>query len=155
ANGVGQLGTTGVYVDFTNFDSLGTTDDFIAGDNFTFDVTAAQVYAPDETGVIGDVGITLKSASASASSITHIDRAIKLIESAVTSIGSMTRRLDIKLTNLQTQEMNNDSARSVIEDADVAKAQLEVAKYQILQQTSLASVVAANLQSQNILGLFR
>jgi flagellin len=154
SDGIGQLGTSGVYVDFTDYDALTSTNDFKAGDNFTFDVTSAEVFAPDETGVIGDEGITLKSANASAASITHIDRAIEIIESAITKIGSTTRRLDIKLMNLETQEMNNDSARSVIEDADVAKEQLEVAKYQILQQTSLSSVVSANTQNQLVLGLF-
>lgn len=153
--GIGQLGTTGVYVDFQDFDALSTTDDFKAGDTFTLDVTKAQVLAPDETGIIGTDGVTLKSANASATSITHIDRAIELIEAAITKIGSMQRRLDIKLTSLDTQITNNDAARSVIEDADVAKEQLEVAKYQILQQTSLASVVAANIQPQSILGMFR
>jgi len=155
SDGIGQLGSTGVYVDFTDYDALGTTDDFKAGDNFSFDVSAAQVFAPDETGVIGDEGITLSSANASAASINHIDRAIELIESALTKIGSITRRLDIKLMNLNTQEMNNDSARSVIEDADVANEQLQVAKYQILQQTSLSSVVAANTQQQYVLALFQ
>jgi len=155
SDGIGQLGSSGVYVDFTDYDALSTTDDFKAGDTFTFDVTAAQVFAPDESGVIGSDGVTLKSANAAATSIKHIDAAIEKIEAAITKIGSLQRRLDIKLTSLNTQEQNNDAARSVIEDADVAREQLEVAKFQILQQTSLASVVAANLQPQSILGLFR
>lgn len=153
--GIGQLGTSGVYVDFQDYDANSTTNDFKSGDTFTFDVTKAEVLAPDETGVIGTDGVTLKSANAASTSITHIDKAIEIIESAITKIGSMQRRLDIKLTSLDTQATNNDSARSVIEDADVAREQLEVAKYQILQQTSLASVVAANTQPQSILGLFR
>jgi len=155
SNGIGQLGTDGVYVDFTDYDALSTTDDFKAGDTFTFDATIAEVFAPNESGVIGTDGVTLKSANAAATSITHIDAAIEKIEAAITKIGSLSRRLDIKLMSLDTQVRNNDAARSVIEDADVAKEQLEVAKYQILQQTSLASVVAANLQPQSILGLFR
>jgi flagellin len=155
ADGVGQLGTSGVFVDFTDSDALGTTDDFKAGDNFTLDVSAAEVSSTDESGVIGDEGLTLKSANAAAASINHIDRAIDLIEASITKIGSITSRLDIKLTNLDTQITNNDSARSAIEDADVAKAQLEVAKYQILQQTSLSSVVAANTQQQYVLALFQ
>jgi flagellin len=154
SDGIGQLGTDGVYVDFTDYDALSTTDDFKQGDTFTLDVTSSEVFAPDETGVIGTDGVTLKSANAAATSITHIDSAIEEIEAAITKIGSLQRRLDIKLTSLTTQETNNDSARSVIEDADVAKEQLEVAKYQILQQTSLQSVVAANTQPQSILGLF-
>jgi flagellin len=154
SDGIGQLGTSGVYVDFQDYDALATTDDFKQGDTFSLDVTAAEVFAADETGVIGTDGVTLKSANASATSISHIDKAIELIESAITKIGSFQRRLDIKFLSLQTQERNNDSARSVIEDADVAQEQLEVAKFQILQQTSLASVVAANTQPQSILGLF-
>jgi flagellin len=154
SDGIGQLGTSGVYVDFQDYDALATTDDFKQGDTFSLDVTAAEVFAADETGVIGTDGVTLKSANASATSISHIDKAIELIEGAITKIGSFQRRLDIKFLSLQTQERNNDSARSVIEDADVAQEQLEVAKFQILQQTSLASVVAANTQPQSILGLF-
>jgi flagellin len=154
SDGIGQLGTSGVYVDFTDYDALSTTDDFKQGDTFTLDVTSAEVFAPDETGVIGTDGVTLRSANAAATSIRHIDSAIELIESAITKIGSLQRRLDIKLMSLDTQQRNNDSARSVIEDADVAREQLEVAKFQILQQTSLQSVVAANTQPQSILGLF-
>jgi flagellin len=153
--GIGQIGTTGVYVDFSDYDAVNSTDDFKTGDTFTFDVAASKVFAPDETGVIGSEGVTLKSANAAATSITHIDNAIEKIEASITKIGSVQRRLDIKLLSLQTQIRNNDSARSVIEDADVAQEQLNVAKFQILQQTSLASVVAANTQPQSILGLFR
>jgi flagellin len=155
SDGIGQLGTTGVYVNFNDFDALSTTDDFKQGDTFTFDVTAAEVFAPDESGVIGEEGITLRTSNASATSIVHLDNAIDEIEAAITKIGSMTRRLDIKFMSLDTQETNNDSARSGIEDADVAREQLNVAKYQILQQTSLSSVVSANLQPQAVLGLFQ
>jgi len=155
ASGIGQLGTTGVYVDFNNYDSDDTTDDFKQGDTFTLNAKSSKVLAPDETGVIGEDGVTLRSANASATSITHIDNAISLIEAAITKIGSTTNRLGIKLTSLDTQKTNNDSARSVIEDADVAAEQLKVAKFQILQQTSLSSVVAANTQPQSILALFQ
>ena len=103
SDGIGELGTSGVLVDFQDYDALSTTDDFKQGDTFTLDISAAEVFAADETGVIGTEGVTLKSANASATSIAHIDSAIDILESAITKIGSFQRRLDIKFMSLQTQ----------------------------------------------------
>jgi len=56
---------------------------------------------------------------------------------------------------LKGQIVNYNAAISRIEDADVAKEQLELIKAQFLQQTSLISLAQANANPQAFLQLIQ
>ena len=59
----------------------------------------------------------------------------------------------IKEENLNINQVNQESARSRILDADFAKEQIEIVKLQILQQTGVAALSQANLAPQVVLSL--
>jgi flagellin len=98
-------------------------------------------------------GIT--SASDFTSFIGSVDSAISTVSLELQYVGSLSNRLDVKEANLQTAITNSEAAKSRIEDADMAKEQLEATKLQILQQTATVQLAQANTAPQAILQLFR
>ncbi|MFQ5485354.1 MAG: flagellin, partial [Desulfobacterales bacterium] len=63
-------------------------------------------------------------------------------------------RLTAKEQTLAVAITNTEEARSLVEDADFAKEQMQVMKLQILQQTAVASLAQANASPQVVLSLF-
>jgi len=64
-------------------------------------------------------------------------------------------RLDSQTELLNSQITNYSAAISRIEDADVAKEQLDLVKNQFLQQASTISLAQANQTPNQYLQLFR
>ena len=85
----------------------------------------------------------------------RIDTAIADVSEALSYIGSVVNRLTYQEASLTTAKTNTESARSRIEDADMAYEQLEATKLQILQQTASAMLAQANSGPQAILSLFK
>jgi flagellin len=86
-------------------------------------------------------------------SLKVIDDAISEISSAISNFGDAQNRLSFKAQNLETAKINNEAARSQIEDADFAFQQVQLAKQQILQQTNVGAVAQANAAPQSVLSL--
>lgn len=99
--------------------------------------------------------LTVASQTLASASLGSIDAALVSVSSLLQSIGAKTQRLGVKEISLQTNYSNTEAARSRIEDADLAKEQLEASKYLILQQTATAILAQANVQPQSILSLFQ
>jgi flagellin len=106
-----------------------------------------------DSSTLGLTGIT--SASTFTSFIASIDTAISTVSLELQYVGSLVNRLDVKEANLQTAITNTEAAKSRIEDADMAKEQLEATKLQILQQTATVQLAQANAAPQGVLQLFR
>jgi flagellin len=87
--------------------------------------------------------------------IASIDIGINTVSLELQKVGSLTNRLDSKETMLNVAVTNIDSAISRVYDADLAKEQMEMMKYQILQNTATAQLAQANAAPQQYLQLFR
>jgi len=92
-------------------------------------------------------------ASASAA-ITSLGTAITSLSQRIQDVGEYKARLTAKENTLSVSITNTEAVRSTIEDADFAKEQMEVMKYQILQQTALSSLAQSNTAPQIVLSLF-
>ena len=127
------FGTVGV-----DFSSISESD-VAEGDKFfvSFDDNELNVVNNDEAG----------------DSLKVIDDAISEIASSVSTLGDAQNRLSFKAQNLETAKINNEAARSQIEDADFAFQQVQLAKQQILQQTNIGAVAQANAAPQSVLSL--
>lgn len=99
--------------------------------------------------------LTLSTADSAAAAITTINSAIDTLSDRMKDLGEYKVRLESRESNLQVAVTNTEAVRSTVEDADFAKEQMEVMKYQILQQTSLSSLAQANSAPQLILSMFR
>ena len=120
-------------------DLAGLQDQFSEGDKFfvSFDNNDLNVASNGEAG----------------DSLKVIDDAISEIASTVSNLGDAQNRLSFKSQNLETAKINNEAARSQIEDADFAFQQVQLAKQQILQQTNIGAVAQANAAPQSVLSL--
>ena len=146
---------SGITIQFSDSDQVGSTNDFISGDSFVLDAEASTITAPDSSGVIGADGISLETAASSATSVAHIDRAIAMVESFETLLGSTSQRLQVRESSLATMIENNTAARDRIIKADLIEEQLNLTKYTVQQQAALAMFMHANAQMQTALSVLR
>ncbi len=99
--------------------------------------------------------INLQTQASASDAISSISAAIDTLADAMKDVGEYQVRLASKETTLSHAITNTEAVRSTIEDADLAKEQMEVMKLQILQQTSLSSLTQANAAPQLVLSMFR
>jgi flagellin len=70
-------------------------------------------------------------------------------------VGAGINRLQAAVAVMATQSQNSQAAESTIRDANVAQEVSNLTKYQILAQSGIAALAQANMNSQNILSLFK
>jgi len=117
-----------------------------AGDTLTVSMTGF-----DSSGV----SISGNSAGASSADITALDTAIDTLAGYIQDVGDKMSRFSSKEDTLSVTVTNTEATLSRYEDADFAKEQMEVMKYQILQQTAVSALSQANSAPQVVLSLFR
>jgi len=139
---------SGITVQFSDYDQMGYTDDFIEGDSFSLNVEAAKITSPDTSGVIGPDGISLETANAAATSVSHIDKAVAIVEAFETLLGSTSQRLKIRDSSLATMIENNTAARDRIVKADTVEEQLNLTRQTVQQQAALTMFMHAAQQMQ-------
>lgn len=87
--------------------------------------------------------------------LTSLANAINNVNKVASFVGGIVNRLNSQEDILKGQIVNYNAAISRIEDADVAKEQLELIKSQFLQQSSLISLAQANANPQSFLNLLQ
>ncbi|MBN2208171.1 MAG: hypothetical protein JW759_02585 [Candidatus Coatesbacteria bacterium] len=139
---------SGMVVQFSDYDQMGQTNDFVEGDSFSVNAEAAKITSPDISGVIGAQGISVDTANAAATSVAHIDLAIAIVESFETLLGSTSQRLEIRESSLATMIENNTAARDRIVKADTVEEQLNLTRQTVQQEAALTMFIHANQQMQ-------
>jgi flagellin len=87
--------------------------------------------------------------------LTSLANAINNVNKVASYVGGIVNRLNSQEDILKNQTVNYNAAISRIEDADVAKEQLQLVKSQFLQQASLSSLAQANANPQAFLKLIQ
>lgn len=98
-------------------------------------------------------GMHISQATSAQVAIDIMNSAINSLGATMTSIGSMEKEIERKITELQNQEVNMSAALSRIQDADMASEITEFSRQQILSQAATAMIAQANAQPQSILAL--
>jgi len=101
----------------------------------------------------GTYTFDLSSASTAQASLATIDLLLASVNSDRSQLGAVQNRLESTLRNLDTYTENISAAKSRILDADFAYEAAQLAKYQILQQASIAVLGQANALNQALLRL--
>ncbi len=109
----------------------------------------------EELALVSSSDLRIFSASQITTTLQSLDQALQNVNKVASYVGGIINRLSSQEDLLKTQITNYNAAISRIEDADVAKEQLELIRAQFLQQTSLISLAQANQQPQVFLQLFR
>jgi len=139
-----------------NGDSLidgGYSGAFHTGEGAADELTITLENADSSSLSINAVDMT--TANGASQAITTISTAIDTMASRIQDVGEYKVRLSSKENTLSVAVTNTDATRSVIEDADFAREQMEVLKLQILQQTAVSSLAQANQSPQVVLSLFQ
>ncbi|SCK16320.1 flagellin [Vogesella sp. LIG4] len=101
-------------------------------------------------------------ASLDVSSFSGAQKAIKIVDSALSAIngqraqyGALQSRFQNTISNLQSSSENLSASRSRIQDADFASETATLTKSQVLQQAGTAMLAQANQLPQGVLSLLR
>jgi len=140
----------------TLIDGTYTDKNFQTGADSTdnFSVAISQDHDSTASG-LNTTSVDVTSAANATAALATVDSAIDTVSQTLESVGSWLNRLTIKENTVSVAITNTDAAYSRIFDADIAREQLEASKLQILQQTAMAMLSQANLNSTSILTLFQ
>ena len=93
---------------------------------------------------IGINGTGIANKDDALSAIATVDSAITKVSGQRANLGSIQSRLGSTVKNLETQTINQDSARSVIQDVDVAEASAALASNQVVKNAAVSTLAQAN-----------
>jgi flagellin len=96
------------------------------------------------TGSIGIGGTGIGSKDDALSAISTVDGAISKVSGQRANLGSIQARLGSTVKNLETQTINQDSARSVIQDVDVAESSAALASNNVVKNAAVSTLAQAN-----------
>ncbi len=106
----------------------------------TFDASSTD----SSSSSIGISGTTISEKSSALDAISNVDEAITKVSGQRADLGSIQSRLGSTVKNLETQTINQDSARSVIQDVDVAEASASLASNNVVKNAAVSTLAQAN-----------
>jgi flagellin len=115
--------------------AFGTKDDVIEMDTSQADASASNLKIQ---------GTNVKDRDDAIDNLGVIDEAIKKVSTYRATFGSLQSRLTSTINNLDTAVVNQESARSRIEDVDVAQSTAKLASEQIKNAAGVATLSQAN-----------
>lgn len=87
--------------------------------------------------------------------IKTVDDAVKAVSEERAKLGAKQNRLEYTSNNLQVSSENLSSAKSRIEDADMAKEMMKVTSANVLQQAATAMLAQANQATSSVVSLLQ
>jgi flagellin len=115
-------------------------------------------FTPESLGMTNMLALTNDDIIDGTNYQTYVDEvraATRAVSNGLTALGSLMNRLTSKEDVISVARINTEAAYSRIFNADMAAEQMEVTKFTILQQTSLAMLAQANMNAQSIMSLFQ
>jgi flagellin len=100
--------------------------------------------ADSSASAIGISGTSIGDKDDALSAIADVDGAIEKVSGQRADLGSIQSRLQSTVKNLETQTINQDSARSVIQDVDVAEASASLASNNVVKNAAVSTLAQAN-----------
>jgi flagellin len=98
---------------------------------------------------------TLSTQSDAVGAIVSLDESINSVNMMRANLGATVNRLEHAVNNLLVSQVNQQTAESLIRDADFAEETMNFTKNQILLQSSTAMLAQANTMPQAMLALIR
>ena len=98
-------------------------------------------------------GLAIDERGGALESIEYIDSAIKRVNGFRANLGAVQSRLKTTAANLEVQVLNQENARSVIEDVDVAQEAAQLASTNVIKAAGIATLAQANQIPNSALSL--
>ncbi len=105
---------------------------------FNADMTNAS------SGSIGVASTSVDNKESAISSMANVDAAINMVSGQRAELGSIQSRLASTVSNLEIQTINQEQARSTIQDVDVAESTARLASQNVVKQAAIATLAQAN-----------
>jgi flagellin len=96
------------------------------------------------SGSIGIKGASIEEKGSALDAISSVDEAISKVSGQRANLGSIQSRLASTVKNLEVQTINQDNARSVIQDVDVAEASAKLASNTVVKNAGVSTLAQAN-----------
>jgi flagellin len=93
---------------------------------------------------IGISGASISEKSDALDSVSLVDDAIAKVSGMRAGLGSIQSRLSSTVRNLEVQTINQDNARSVIQDVDVADSSAKLASNNVIKNAAISTLAQAN-----------
>lgn len=152
---IDRIAKSTTFGDTRLLDGEGSVLDFQVGsrsdDNnrISFDAGATNATAKG----VGVHGTSVSRKSDAQSAMGDIDDAINRVSGYRANLGAIQSRLQATVANLEVQALNQESAKSVIMDADVAKASASLASSSVIKNSAITTLAQANNLPSNALRL--
>jgi flagellin len=118
--------------------------------------------APGKNGVVAGAASLKSVASIDVSTVKGANDALKILDSALSSVnsqrasfGALQSRFETAVSNLESTSENLSASRSRIQDTDFASETAKLTRGQILQQAGTAMLAQANSLPNGVLSLLR
>lgn len=115
----------------------------------TFDANSTDA----TSGSLGVNGSGVSDKSDARNSLEKIDEALDKISGQRANLGALQSRLNSSVSNLEIQTLNQDAARSVIQDADIAHETSKLASNSVIKNAGIATLSQANMNPNSALRL--
>ncbi|MDQ1265799.1 MAG: Flagellin [Bacteroidota bacterium] len=141
--------------------STSNADFNVASNNFNVNSMTTGIFAGvsnlnlNDFNSVSASNLGIFSDSSIATTIYSLAEALNNVNKVASQVGGIAVRLNSQESLLKEQIINYNAAISRLEDADVAKEQLDLIKSQFLQQASLTSLAQANQNPTGFLQLIR
>ncbi|MFO0110795.1 MAG: flagellin [Alphaproteobacteria bacterium] len=123
--------------------------------NRSSDTLGVQIKSVETSEIYGGATPKVDTLSNAAAAGVVIDTALVKVTSARASVGALQSRFNFASTNIQTALQNQDAARGVLLDTDVAAESTAYATYQVQLQAGISVLAQANQLNQATLQLLQ
>ncbi|MFO1242357.1 MAG: flagellin [Rickettsiales bacterium] len=101
----------------------------------------------------GGLSLDVLTAESAATAADQIDKAIDIVTSVRADVGAIQSRFNFASANIESSVQNQDAARGVLLDTDIAAESTQFSTAQVQLQAGIAVLAQANLLPQNLLKL--
>jgi flagellin len=122
-----------------------------AGEDHRISLNAKPLVANTDIFDLDDDDIESKDDSLD--SLSTLDRAISKVSEQRAQLGAYQSRLTSAISNLESMTFNSEEARSVIEDADIAKAASRMVTLGIIQEAGISTLAQVNNLNSKVIRL--
>lgn len=119
----------------------------------TTDVIRVQLESSDTDNIFNGESLSVGSAADAEFASGVLDAAIKKVTAIRAQVGSLQSRFDFAAANVESSIQNQDAARGVLLDTDIAAESTSFATAQVQVQAGISVLAQANLLPQNLLKL--
>ncbi len=136
----------------TGFSRSGNGLSFAIGSTAS-DTIKVQIKDSSTNALFGGQALGVATAAAASEASAALDVAIRSVTAARAEVGALQSRFDFAAANTETSIQNQDAARGVLLDTDVAAESTSFASAQVQLQAGISVLAQANLLPQNLLKL--